>query len=102
MGGQWSGSDRRDRLPVNWDELRSFVALRAGGRCEAVKSSGRRCPNAGTDCDHVQAGDDHALENLQWLCGWHHRAKTASEGHAAAAALRAKTKRPGRRHPGMR
>lgn len=102
MSGQWAGSDRRERLPANWAELREAVMRRAGGRCEAIKSSGQRCPNGGRDCDHIQAGDDHSLSNLQWLCIWHHRAKSSAEGNDAQAVVRAKLRRPGRRHPGLR
>lgn len=98
----WTDSNRRQRLPANWNALRDTVTKRAGGRCEAIKSSGRRCPNPGTDCDHIVAGDDHDPANLQLLCLWHHRAKSAAEGHAAAKANRDKLTRPQQKHPGLR
>ena len=98
----WEGSDRRSRLPADWSEIVAAVKDRAGGRCEAVKTStGLRCSNPGTDCDHVVNGDDHALSNLQLLCRWHHRAKSSEEGHQAAADNRARAKRPKRPHPGL-
>lgn len=93
-------TDRRDRLPANWQQLRAAVRLRAGGRCEALDDYGQRCRERGTDCDHIIAGDDHSLAALQWLCRWHHARKSASEG--AAAAHRVTQKRPPERHPGLR
>ena len=103
MPGQWAGSDRRDRLPHNWAELRAAVKARAGGQCEHIKAStGRRCPNPGTDCDHIQRGDDHTVSNLRWLCRWHHSRKSSAEGAEAMRTQRAKLTRPQPKHPGMR
>lgn len=96
MTGRWASSSRSARLPANWQKLRGNVKRRAGGQCEAVEF-GRRCAEPGTDCDHVIPNDDHDLANLQWLCGAHHKAKTARESAAAARVARAS--RPGRRRP---
>lgn len=97
----WAGSDRRSRLPADWSHLVSLVKARAGGRCEQTKSNGHRCPNHGTDVDHIQRGDNHDLSNLQLLCRWHHARKTASEGNEARDAAYAKAKRPKPKHPGF-
>ena len=74
---------------------------RCGGRCEVVKKSGKRCWDKATDVDHKSAGDDHSLENLQGICQWHHRRKSAMEGVAAKAALNSILTRPEEPHPGL-
>ena len=95
----WSSSDRASRLPPDWDERRAFVRARAGGRCEALLHDGTRCPAAGTECDHVEPGDDHRATNLQ--CSWHHKRKTQREAAAALAAERARNAPRKRKHPGL-
>lgn len=97
----WSSSDRASRLPPDWDERRAFVRARASGRCEAMLHDGTRCPAAGTDCDHIEPGDDHRAVNLQWLCSWHHKRKTQQEAAAALAAERKKNQPRKRKHPGL-
>jgi 5-methylcytosine-specific restriction protein A len=60
-----------------------------------------RCAEPGTDVDHVQRGQDHSLSNLQSLCVYHHRKKTAQEASAArgpAPTLR----RSAEQHPGLK
>lgn len=97
----WSTSDRRFRLPRNWPQLKKQVKTRANGKCEASPHD-RRCDGIGTDCDHIVQGDDHSLDNLQWLSGPCHRAKTARESadrNRERAELR---HRPTERHPGRK
>lgn len=81
----WVGSDRKSRLPDDWSAIRKRVRARAHYMCEArdVQPDGTvtSCPNPGRDVDHVVAGDDHSLSNLQLLCTWHHRRKSSSEGY---------------------
>lgn len=95
----WSTSDRHSRLPHDWQAIRRRVRARAHGRCEAtVHAAG--CDGRGTECDHIQAGDDHSMENLAWLSTACHKAKTqreAAERNRRDAALR---KRPAETHPG--
>lgn len=103
MSGGWAGSDRGARLPADWPWRRAQVQKRAGGRCER-KIPGRnggtfRCSAPGTDCDHIIPGDDHRLENLEWLCGRHHDIKSSAEGNAAKAAKKAQGRRQPERHP---
>ncbi|MEU9400643.1 HNH endonuclease signature motif containing protein [Streptomyces sp. NPDC048242] len=82
----WATSNRRKRLPANWEKLRQRVIRRAGGRCQAaLLDTGQRCDYPGTDVDHIVRGDDHALTNLQLLCRWHHKEKTQAESAAARA-----------------
>ena len=95
----WSTSDRRYRLPSNWTALKTHVKHRAGGKCEASHHD-PRCDGTGHDADHIILGDDHSLENLQWLNVYCHRAKTARESAARNRANAALRKRPAEPHPG--
>jgi 5-methylcytosine-specific restriction protein A len=99
----WDGSDRRSRLPADWPKRVAQTRRRAEGRCEHRYSDGSRCTSAGSECDHRVRGDDHSLDNLQWLCTPHHRDKTQREAAAArAAAPRPTRARPREPHPGAR
>lgn len=95
-------SPRAARLPADWYQRRMKVLARDAHRCVAQDSQGYRCAERATDVDHIVRGDDHDLGNLQALCGWHHRQKTAVE---AAEARRAKPRRSrfheGEPHPGL-
>jgi 5-methylcytosine-specific restriction protein A len=95
----WEHSTRRSRLPPDWEARRIKVRRRAGRQCEHIEH-GARCPLPGNECDHIIPGDDHSLENLQWLCAPHHREKTQRE--AAAGLAKVSEKRPRERHPGLR
>lgn len=99
MPGGWvrSSAPRKLTLPADWPERRFKVRLRAGGRCER-QDGDVRCPAVGTDCDHIVRGNNHDLENLQWLCREHHNAKTSAEGNAA----RPRLYRDPEPHPGLR
>jgi 5-methylcytosine-specific restriction protein A len=96
----WYTSDRHDRLPPNWDDLRVQVMRRDGGKCKIRLDDG--CEVEATDVDHINPGDDHSLSNLRAACGYCHVRKSAREGNAAKARMRAKAKRPKPRHPGSR
>jgi 5-methylcytosine-specific restriction protein A len=96
----WSGSDRASRLPGNWGTIRLRVLRRDGWRCKATLSDGTRCPEPGTEVDHMQRGDDHSLANLQALCSWHHAKKSSAEGRAAQAP-RPSRYRKAEAHPGL-
>ena len=97
----WNTSNRRGRLPSNWQSIRLKVAKRAKDsstlgipQCEYHDRYGRRCRAEGAEADHVRAGaggDCHDVDALQWLCKPHHKWKTqqdAAEGKAAKAARR--------------
>lgn len=96
----WANSDRARRLPADWQRRRATIRDRAGGRCQALDTYGNRCTARGRECDHVIAGDDHRLSNLQWLCSYHHQIKSSKEG--AARIRRYSEKHPTERHPGLR
>lgn len=100
----WQGSDRREELPPNWDELRAEATRRNPEHiCHWCKKPG------GEVLDHKNPGSDHSQENLDWIHGWRSKRdgvsprncdgqKTSAEGHAARIPLR----RPPKKHPGLR
>lgn len=93
----WSGSDRRKRLPANWErEIRPRILARDEHRCRYTEH-GERCISRATDVDHIVHGDDHRDSNLQSLCAFHHSEKSAQEGGAALAAKRDKINKKFRR-----
>lgn len=59
----------------------------AGGRCECDGDCGQhdgRCTSPGRECDHHNDDpSDHAVENLRWLCGPCHLAKTLAKAQRA-------------------
>lgn len=83
----WTTSDRRDRLPDDWAIRRVRVLRRDAYRCQARDSRGISCETRGNQVDHIVRGDNHDLSNLQTLCEFHHKQKTAAE---AAEARKAK------------
>ena len=97
--GRWRSSDRSERLPANWPELRRAVKARAHGRCQADEHA-VDCPGTGRECDHVIPGDDHSLDNLQWLSTECHKVKTQREAQEAAMRFRRQRRRDPEAHPG--
>lgn len=98
----WSTSGRRAHLPANWEAIRRRVLARDGHRCMAAMRDGSRCPATATDVDHIARGDDHTMTNLQSLCAWHHKRKTAAESGAARRRHpRDRRTRPSEAHPGL-
>lgn len=92
----WEGSDRRERLPDDWEWRRAETFRVHGDTCHVCKESGA------DEVDHVERGDDHRLENLRPIHSWRtpqrcHVFKTAREAAAAKARLR----RPPEKHPGL-
>lgn len=99
-GMNWNTSDRRLRLPDDWAARRAAVKARAHGRCEA-KRHAKGCNGIGTDCDHIVPGDDHSLDNLQWLSYACHKAKTARESAERNREYKKLRRHPSERHPGL-
>ena len=95
----WSTSDRRYRLPKGWATTRAEVKRRAGGKCEAMRHV-PECSGLGTDADHIVQGDNHSLNNLQWLSEPCHRAKTARETAERNTRNAQLKRRPQEPHPG--
>jgi 5-methylcytosine-specific restriction enzyme A len=93
----WQGSDRKARLPANWDcEIVPAVFAEYGRTCHW-------CGQDGADeVDHVKRGDDHSLGNLRPIHGWRtpqrcHAKKSSAEGNAAQ-----RVTRPPTQHPALR
>lgn len=97
MATQWRESNRAKRLPKNWQALRTKVKHRANNQCEHTDEHGR-CKATGTDCDHITPGDNHTLDNLQWLCRYHHNQKTSRQANQ----VKHTNKRPQETHPGLK
>lgn len=97
----WEGSDRRERLPANWEALRAERLRLDGHRCTWRLPSGARCPRRATDVDHkIAMADDDRIEALQSLCAHHHGRKTAVEALRAKRSQARKRYRPAEGHPG--
>ena len=90
-GMAWETSNRRGRLPRDWEARRRIVIARDRGRCQAT-IGGAQCSSEGTEVDHICAGDDHSLTNLQLLCKACHAWKTRGEAVAGNRAKRKKAK----------
>jgi 5-methylcytosine-specific restriction protein A len=97
---QWKGSNRKSRLPADWERLRQVVLKRCGFRCEHL-DNGYRCNNTATDVDHIISGDDHSLVNLQGLCGPHHLTKTGQEARALQLERKKLLRLPEEKQPGV-
>jgi 5-methylcytosine-specific restriction protein A len=95
-------SKRRLELPADWSQRREETKRLAGGRCQWRMPNGGRCPEPGTDCDHVGDSWDHSVTNRRWLCRRHHNMHTGQQSAEARRALAAKAKHPVERHPGLR
>lgn len=95
----WATSDRSERLPDGWPDIVRRIKARDKGRCQAPRHN-PRCDGRGTDVDHVQAGDNHSMGNLQLLSEACHRDKTGRESAARNQQIAALKKRPQEPHPG--
>jgi len=95
----WSTSDRKQRLPDDWPQIRAAVKARAKGKCQATNHA-LKCRGWGSDADHIVPGDDHSMSNLQWLSGPCHWAKTNREAAARSRERKAARYRPTEQHPG--
>ena len=90
----WQSSDRRSRLPDDWWRRRGHVLKHAGYRCQHIRfDTGVQCTEPAKDVDHIKPGDDHSYGNLQALCAWHHKQKTAQEAAAGRAARGTRSRR---------
>lgn len=96
MWGPKSG--RTVELPKAWRMIRGNVLRRDNYQCRWVREdTGLLCLAKATDVDHIGDPDNHKHANLQSLCAWHHKQKTAQQGGLANAA-KSKTKKS---HPGV-
>lgn len=84
----WSTSDRRDRLPTDWQSTVARILARDGHRCRQKLPSGLRCPRSRAsghrvEVDHRWSPDRHDDANLWTLCAHHHKQKTQREAQEA-------------------
>lgn len=102
MAWATGSSARAQRLPKDWQAIRLRVLRRDRYTCRARMADGTLCVERANQVDHIIAGDDHSMRNLQALCRWHHARKSSAEGAAARKA----NPRPSRynkreAHPGL-
>lgn len=96
----WEGSDRKQRLPKNWQALRKQVLVRDKRMCQIVSiETGYICGLEANEVDHIIHGDNHELSNLQAICTWHHRRKSSQEGNASKIKYAPRNRKP-EKHPG--
>lgn len=95
----WNTSTRSSRLPKDWPSIKRQVKQRARGMCEATTHQ-PSCDGIGAECDHILAGDNHGMDNLQWLSTPCHLAKTTAENAARNTATAQLKRRPQEQHPG--
>lgn len=96
MSGDWKGSDRKARLPSNWQAIRAKVLARDPicKICDVRPS---------THCDHIEAKTDaHAEDRLQGVCATCHGLKSSREGNDAQRTNQPPgRRRPPEQHPGL-
>jgi hypothetical protein len=93
--GAWRTTPR----PRGWKGLRAQALERDAQQCTWIED-GERCPEPGTDADHIGDPEDHRLDNLRTLCGYHHRKRTALQARAARGPMPSR-QRPRTTHPGL-
>ncbi|GAB3830157.1 HNH endonuclease [Kribbella italica] len=82
----WANSDRRNRLPSDWDARRKKRFRIDDFRCTWENVYDERCTGPAEECDHHIPNDDHSIENLRSMCSFHHGQKSGKEGADARAA----------------
>ncbi|MGC9543606.1 HNH endonuclease [Streptomyces sp. UG1] len=93
------GTRRTSPLPADWAARRAAVFERDGNRCTWLED-GQRCTQEASDCDHIGDPDDHSLDALRALCGYHHRKRTALQARLARGPMPSR-ERPRAAHPGL-
>lgn len=117
----WTTSNRRTRLPKNWNQLRKETLQTTNGKCAGLATPGwgtgywadgpqgtpyagprwhhTNCTTLATDIDHIQRGDLNSPSNLQPLCHPCHASKTMAEVRAIHARKTRMRTRPTPQHP---
>lgn len=99
--------------PKGWkSQIIPEIKRRDGGRCTwivGLENGGswtmwadvRRCPNRGTDVDHMGEPHDHRIEMLRLLCEPHHDTDSSRRANAAKRLKAQQSRRTPPRHPGL-
>jgi 5-methylcytosine-specific restriction enzyme A len=99
------GSWRSVPLPPNWPAIRADIMAR-DPIClwGFLPGEDGPCAMPSEDVDHMGDPDDHSYELLRGICRAHHRRRTASQGVAGRAMIRASRPRlrPKPKHPGYK
>lgn len=117
----WTTSNRRTRLPKNWNQLRKQILQTTNGKCAGLATPGwgtgywedgphgtpyagprwhhTNCTTHATDIDHIRRGDSNRPDNLQPLCHPCHASKTTAEVRAIHAHKTHMRTRPTPQHP---
>lgn len=94
----WGSSDRKSRLPADWEARRKVVGKRDHWLCQWRLEDGSKCGLPGNQVDHIIPSGSDEPENLRVLCQAHHAFKSSSEGgkarQEALQALRKRILRP--------
>lgn len=90
---------RHSPLPPGWYKTRLRIFKRDGNRCTWIRqdSTGGRCPEKATHCDHIDPLGPETDDNLRALCEYHHRIKSSGEGGARVHKKRVAERK---KHPG--
>lgn len=86
---RWFNSGRGARFNPGWERTRKMILERDSHRCQRWvtdwRTGGRRkCWLPANEVDHIHRAengepDDDSPENLEALCSYHHKQKTARE-----------------------
>lgn len=104
MTGDWSDASRNQLDTSWWRAKRAEILDRDGHVCQWMTTVGLICGAPANEVDHIDnraGGGLHDDANLQALCTFHHRIKSAREGAYARNRARPREKRPPEPHPGV-
>ncbi|NEG55458.1 HNH endonuclease [Bifidobacterium platyrrhinorum] len=89
----WSNSTRKQRFNQHWERTRKLILERDHYQCQRWITDWRtgikrKCLYPANEVDHIHRAkngmpDDDRPENLEALCSFHHKQKTARESGEA-------------------
>lgn len=94
----WANSDRRARLPRDWDRIRASILERDRWLCQLHYEG---CTRIAQEVDHIGADIDHQPHMLRAVCTHCHAIRSSRQGAEARAAIAAKRYREPEPHPGL-
>lgn len=85
----WSSSNRKARFNPGWERTRKLILERDNYQCQRWitdwrTGAKRKCLYPANEVDHIHRAkhgetDDDSPSNLEALCSYHHKQKTACE-----------------------